>query len=261
MFRRYPTGILTTVVLPLAIISPTFFVSQILRVSAEEKCNEVLIGSSRPCTSLPPGTRETTPDIIKTLRTKKENQHKTFLLQYSCLYKGFNCYLNATWTGEWFTINTESDKKRTGEEETTIAYVLFTSTSSSPPTFTRLTIVEPRVFPQLWFNSTTGEIYFFSNISMSPLKCRITLCFGASTPPPPKRRIIAPTPFRSTNDHNKNLETTASRRTIDNGTIAAIVIVIAICVGLVVLAVLYYRGYIGHSRRLNPPLHISTSAA
>ncbi|AWV67934.1 m12 protein [Murid betaherpesvirus 1] len=240
MFRRYPTGILTTVVLPLAIISPTFFVSQILRVYADDKCNEFLIDSSGPCTRLPSGARETTPDIIKTLRAKKENRHKIFPLQFSCLYKGLDCYFNATWNGEWFALNTPSDRRRTGEDETTLAYVLFTSTSSSPPTFTRLTIVEPRPFTQTWFNSTTGEIYYFSNTS-SPFKCRITLCFGASTPPPQKRRIITPTPFSSTNDHIKNLETTASRRTIDNGTIAAIVLVSAIVVGLIILAALYHR--------------------
>ncbi|AWV68613.1 m12 protein [Murid betaherpesvirus 1] len=239
MFRRYPTGVFTTVTLLLAALSPTLFV---LNVSFAEDfpCNTDISAIPGSCTNLRMAYRQTNSNhTLELLKQKKKKKNMVLELSFSCITQTINYCVNATWTGRWFTINTAEEMRKRGEQETTIGYVFFTSTSSSPPTFSGTTIVEPKPFQDLWINSTTGDLHVLSNSSASPIKCNITLCFGASTPLPPRRQTI--TPFRSTDDHSENLETPASRRTIDNGTIAAIVLMSAIVVGLIILAALYRR--------------------
>ncbi|ACE95195.1 m11 [Muromegalovirus G4] len=186
-----------------------------------------------------------------TLITKSKNGTKV----YSCPLQ--TVCVNARLSGIWCVNNSA------------FGSLFFTSTSTSPPKFQGLTGT-PRPRPGLRIDPGTGYLYVYPNATKRPEKdiyCTLTICITAIT----TRR---PTTTRSSRGVSTGISTTglwtdetsvvfpfvsagenfgvsASSQTASSGTIVAIVIVIAICVGLVVLAVLYYRGYIGHSRRLN----------
>ncbi|ADD10389.1 glycoprotein family protein m11 [Murid betaherpesvirus 1] len=187
------------------------------------------------------------------LITKFKNGTKVF----SCPLLTDIC-VNARMSGVWCVNNSA------------IGSLFFTSTSHTPPMFHGFTPTHHRRLSGLWVDYQTGYLYVYPNATKKPEKeiyCTLTICITAIT----TRR---PTTTRSSRGVSTGISTTglwtdetsvvfpfvsagenfgvsASPQTASSGTIAAIVIVIVICVGLVVLAVLYYRGYIGHSRRLN----------
>ncbi|AWV67933.1 m11 protein [Murid betaherpesvirus 1] len=192
-----------------------------------------------------------------------ENRAMTKITTFKNGTKVYSCPLqtvcvNARLSGIWCVNNSA------------FGSLFFTSTSTSPPKFQGLTGT-PRPRPGLWLNPGNGYLYVFSNATKKPEKeiyCTLTVCITAITTRRPTttrsskgvstgisttglwtdETSVVSFPFGSADE---NFGVSASPQTASSGTIAAIVIVIAICVGLVVLAVLYYRGYIGHSRRLN----------
>ncbi|AWV68102.1 m11 protein [Murid betaherpesvirus 1] len=177
---------------------------------------------------------------------------------YSCPLNDEIC-VNAKWSGIWCVNNSA------------IGSMFFTSTSSSPPEFQTLTS-KSQTRSGLWIDPQTGNLHVHPNATKRPEKeiyCTLTICITAITTqrPTTTRSTSVSTTGLSTyddtsvtgvsfgsvgnSDDEENFAVSAAPQTASSGTIAAVVVVLAICVGLLVLAVLYYRGYIGHSRRLN----------
>ncbi|AWV68103.1 m12 protein [Murid betaherpesvirus 1] len=240
MFHRRRTGSFITVIISLTVMSITFSSPQITGVSTANNVSctrnvtlwEGFVFVPGRCIShigikylnKPPYVR--TPVIYSRKRvTKKKPTVKpiTTIKRFGCPVEKNFC-LNATWFAQVYV-------RVSKNEEKTIGNFSYISTNSSPTRLIEISATEPWTFKDLWINYSTGEIHQFSNTTSSDPKCFTTVCIPAVTSPPISRTNL---PFGAT---DKRLTTS----TIDNGTIAAIVLVSAICVGLIVLAILYRR--------------------
>ncbi|AWV68436.1 m12 protein [Murid betaherpesvirus 1] len=252
MFRHHLTSFIT-VTFSLASISITLPLAQATNVLAAPKntscvMNLTIIEDRPPdsgeCMSLLGSTLVNKQAVNKQVVNKPKNQVTssnsrngkkriaapvTILKIFRCPVEKYFC-MNATWSGRLFVYIGN-------REEMTFGNISFTSTDSSPTTLTGLSISEPwPLSSDLWLNLSTGDMYMYTNVSFSDPKCDLRLCvLGKNAHIPVQRANFA---FGVTDE---NLVTPTSTRTVDNGTIAAIVLVSAIVVGLIILAALYRR--------------------
>ncbi|CCE56684.1 m12 protein [Murid betaherpesvirus 1] len=233
MFRHHLTSFIT-VTFSLASISITLPLAQatnVLAVPKNTSCvKKFTVSERRPppepgkCMSLLGSTL-----VNKQAANKQVDKPVTILKIFRCPVEEYLC-MNATWSGRLF-VRTQDNR------EIIFGNISFTSTDSSPTTLTGISTLKPwPLSSDLWIHSGTGDIYMFSNASFSDPKCYITLCVLRKNAHIPVQR--ANFAFGVTDE---NLITPTSTRTVDNGTIAAIVLVSAIVVGLIILAALYRR--------------------